>query len=111
MNNNWRTNNVAVLGSGVMGTQIAAHLTNAGIRVDLFDSHAEGDDPNVTVNKSIANLKTLRPPPFVLLENAQLIKAANYRNDLELLRGCDLVIEVIAERIDWKIDLYKKITP
>jgi 3-hydroxyacyl-CoA dehydrogenase len=38
-------------------------------------------------------------------------RAANYEEDLELLKGCDLVIEAIAERLDWKHDLYRKVAP
>ncbi|MFX6036162.1 3-hydroxyacyl-CoA dehydrogenase NAD-binding domain-containing protein, partial [Acinetobacter baumannii] len=40
-----------------------------------------------------------------------LIRAANYEDDLALLKECDLVIEAIAERMDWKHDLYRKVAP
>ncbi len=44
-------------------------------------------------------------------EDAALIQQANYEENMELLRECDLVIEAIAERMDWKTDLYHKIAP
>ena len=46
-----------------------------------------------------------------MAEDAALIEVANYDDDLKKLKGCDLVIEAIAERMDWKSDLYHKIAP
>ncbi|MFZ1643476.1 MAG: 3-hydroxyacyl-CoA dehydrogenase/enoyl-CoA hydratase family protein [Candidatus Contendobacter sp.] len=102
---------VAVLGAGVMGAQIAAHLANADVPVVLFDLPAKDGDPNGIVTKAIANMVKLSPAPFAVKERADLIKPANYDQHLEELRSCDLLIEAIAERPDWKADLYKKITP
>ncbi|WP_057917770.1 3-hydroxyacyl-CoA dehydrogenase/enoyl-CoA hydratase family protein [Lysobacter antibioticus] len=99
----------AVLGAGVMGAQIAAHLTNAGVDTVLFDLAAKEGDPNGIVNKAIANLAKLSPAPLASKALAERLTAANYDTGLEQLRGCDLVIEAIAERMDWKQDLYKKI--
>jgi len=101
----------AVLGAGVMGAQIAAHLTNAGVDTVLFDLPAKEGDPNGTVLKAIANLGRLSPAPLASRALAEAITPANYDTGLELLRGCDLVIEAIAERMDWKQDLYRKIAP
>ncbi len=101
----------AVLGAGVMGAQIAAHLTNAGVDTVLFDLPAKEGDPNGVVTKAIANLAKLSPAPLADKSLAERITPANYETGLELLRGCDLVIEAIAERMDWKQDLYKKIAP
>jgi len=105
----------AVLGAGVMGAQIAAHLTNAGVDTVLFDLPAAGggsvDARNGIVVKSIANLGKLSPAPLASRALGEAIAAANYDDGLELLRGCDLVIEAIAERMDWKQDLYRKIAP
>src|SRR5690554_4128737 len=101
----------AVLGAGVMGAQIAAHLTNAGVDTVLFDLPAKEGDPNGIVNKAIANLAKLSPAPLADKALASRIVAANYDTGLELLEGCDLVIEAIAERMDWKQDLYRKIAP
>ncbi|MFC3816337.1 3-hydroxyacyl-CoA dehydrogenase/enoyl-CoA hydratase family protein [Lysobacter sp. GCM10012299] len=102
---------VAVLGAGVMGAQIAAHLTNAGVDTVLFDLPAKEGDPNGVVAKAIANLGKLSPAPLASKTLAERITAANYETGLEQLRGCDLIIEAIAERMDWKQDLYKKIAP
>ena len=103
---------VAVLGAGVMGAQIAAHLVNCKVPVILFDlPDTKSADKNGIVTRAVANLKKLKPSPLGVADDADLIQAANYEEHLELLRGCDLVIEAIAERMDWKRDLYAKIAP
>jgi 3-hydroxyacyl-CoA dehydrogenase len=101
----------AVLGAGVMGAQIAAHLTQAGVETVLFELAAKDGDPNGGVNKAIAGLAKLSPSPLATKSTASQIIAANYDQHLSLLNGCDLVIEAIAERMDWKKDLYAKIAP
>ncbi|MFP7721571.1 3-hydroxyacyl-CoA dehydrogenase/enoyl-CoA hydratase family protein [Lysobacter sp. A3-1-A15] len=101
----------AVLGAGVMGAQIAAHLTNAGVDTVLFDLAAKDGDPNGIVTKALANLAKLSPAPLADKALAERIVPANYETGLELLEGCDLVIEAIAERMDWKQDLYRRIAP
>ncbi|WP_304306396.1 3-hydroxyacyl-CoA dehydrogenase/enoyl-CoA hydratase family protein [Pseudacidovorax intermedius] len=102
---------VAVLGAGVMGAQIAAHLVNVRVPVILFDLPAKEGPKSGIVLKAIDNLKKLKPAPLGVAEDAALIQAANYEEHLGLLGDCDLVIEAIAERMDWKLDLYKKIAP
>jgi 3-hydroxyacyl-CoA dehydrogenase len=102
---------VAVLGAGVMGAQIAAHLVNCKVPVVLFDLPAkEGPKSGIAI-RAIENLKKLKPAPLGLAEEAVLIRPANYEEHLGLLGQCDLVIEAIAERMDWKLDLYTKIAP
>ena len=101
----------AVLGAGVMGAQIAAHLTNAGVDTVLFDLPAKEGDPNGVVLKAIANLGKLSPAPLASKSLAEAIVPANYEVGLQRLRDCDLVIEAIAERMDWKQALYEKIAP
>lgn len=108
---NFHVKKVAVLGAGVMGAQIAAHCVNARVPVVLFDLPAKDGNKNGIVDKAIANLKKLSPAPFGEVAEAGLVEQANYETDLEKLKGCDLVIEAIAERMDWKHDLYKKVTP
>ena len=102
---------VAVLGAGVMGAQIAAHCVNAKVPVVLFDLPAKEGPKNGIVLRAIENLKKLSPAPLGNKEHASLIEVANYEDNLELLKGCDLIIEAIAERMDWKHDLYKKVAP
>ncbi len=106
-----RIRKVAVLGAGVMGAQIAAHLVNANVDTILFDLAAKEGDKNGIVNKAIANLGKLSPAPLAAKDRAAAITAANYDEHLEWLKGCDLIIEAIAERLDWKKDLYARILP
>ena len=102
---------VAVLGAGVMGAQIAGHLINAGVDTILFDLPAKEGPANGVVTKAIANLGKLSPSPMAIKGSEGLIVAANYDEHLTLLADCDLIIEAIAERMDWKQDLYRKIAP
>ncbi|MGN6703263.1 MAG: 3-hydroxyacyl-CoA dehydrogenase family protein, partial [Burkholderiaceae bacterium] len=108
---NFIVKKVAVLGAGVMGAQIAAHCVNARVPVVLFDLAAKDGPKNGVVLRAIENLKKLNPAPLADKADADLIRAANYDDDLGLLAGCDLVIEAIAERMDWKHDLYRKVAP
>ena len=101
----------AVLGAGVMGAQIAAHLVNCGVPVVLFDLAAKEGDRNGIVTRAIENLKKLKPAPLGVPEDAARIEAANYDDGLAALAACDLVVEAIAERMDWKRDLYAKVAP
>ena len=111
---------VAVLGAGVMGAQIAAHLVNVKVPVMLFDLPAKSDDGAVAATETARNgiaaraiegLKKLKPAPLGVADDAALIQPANYQDHLAWLKDCDLVIEAIAERMDWKLDLYKQIAP
>ncbi len=108
---NFVVRKVAVLGAGVMGAQIAAHCVNARVPVVLFDLPAKEGPKNGIVLKAVENLKKLNPAPLGNKEDAQYIQAANYEEHLELLKGCDVIIEAIAERMDWKHDLYRKVAP
>ncbi|QNN77013.1 3-hydroxyacyl-CoA dehydrogenase/enoyl-CoA hydratase family protein [Pseudoxanthomonas mexicana] len=111
MSNPLLVRKAAVLGAGVMGAQIAAHLTNAGVDTVLFDLPAKEGHPDGIVHKAIANLAKLSPAPLASKSLAEAITPANYETGLEHLRDCDLIIEAIAERMDWKQDLYRKIAP
>jgi 3-hydroxyacyl-CoA dehydrogenase len=108
---NFIVKKVAVLGAGVMGAQIAAHCVNAKVPVVLFDLPAREGPKNGIVLRAIENLKKLNPAPLGNKDHAALIEVANYEDDLDLLKDCDLIIEAIAERMDWKHDLYKKVAP
>ena len=96
---------VAVLGTGVMGSQIAAHLSNAKIEVYAFDINQE------IASSGLEDCKKLKPSPFYNFKTSNLIPPKNYDNHLEKLKECDWIIEAISERLDWKQDLYKKIIP
>src|SRR5258706_14692065 len=114
---NFNVRKVAVVGAGVMGAQIAAHCINARVPVGLFDLAARNPDgspaanPSAIAIKAIENLKKLSPSPLGLNDDAVHIRPANYEQDLDVLKNCDVIIEAIAERIDWKHDLYKKVAP
>ena len=94
-----------------MGAQIAAHLANVKVPVFCLILPAKEGAKNGIVTKAVEGLKKLKPAPLGVPEDAALIEQANYEEHLELLRSCDLIIEAIAERMDWKLDLYKKIAP
>ena len=103
---------VAVLGAGVMGAQIAAHLVNANVPAVLFELPAKEGDPNGNVVKAIDGLEEARAQlRWRARRRRSYIEAANYDQHLEQLRECDLVIEAIAERMDLKKALYDKVAP
>ena len=86
---------IAVLGSGTMGGQIAAHFANLGFDVVMFDTSEEA------LMKSLTMLKKLKPTPFASPSIASLIKTSTYEN-LDALLQCDFIIESIVENIDIK---------
>jgi len=101
---------VAILGSGVMGSQIAAHCVNAGLDVTLLD--LKSDDPgrpNKTVEENIRKLTKMKPAPLALPDYARLIKAGNFEDDFDLLKDADWICEVIVERMDIKKDMMSRI--
>ena len=108
---NFIVRKVAVLGAGVMGAQIAAHCANADVPVILFDLPAKEGDPNGIVRKALDGLKKLEPSPLATRDRVSFIEAANYDQHLDKLRGCDLIIEAIAEKMEWKRELYVKVAP
>lgn len=99
----------AVLGSGVMGAQIAAHLANAGLLVDLFDLPAEKGDRNATVQKALKKTSKMNPAPFVTKEVSRRIKPGNFEDDLHRLEEVDWVIEAVVENLDIKRSLFDKV--
>ena len=109
--NRFPVRKVAVLGAGVMGAQIAAHLVNCKVGVILFDLPAKEGPRNGIVTKAVEGLKKLKPSPLGIPEDAAFIEPANYEEHLARLAECDLVIEAIAERMDWKLALYQRIAP
>ena len=94
---------VAVLGAGVMGQGIAAHLANAGIPSVLFDIVPQGAEPRSKLAiDGIANATKLKPAAFYTKKDAAMITPANYEDDAALLAGCDLIIEVVVENLNIK---------
>jgi 3-hydroxyacyl-CoA dehydrogenase len=85
---------------------------NARVPALLFDlPDDKSPDRNGIVLRAIDNLAKLNPAPLALKEDAQHLEPGNYDQHLARLAECDLVIEAIAERLDWKLDLYRKIAP
>lgn len=102
----------AVLGAGVMGAQLAAHFANAGVAVDLFELAGEGDDdPRGPARRAIEGLAKIRPAPLASQRVAHLVRPATYDLDLERLADADLVVEAVAERMDVKQALYRRVAP
>ncbi len=101
----------AVLGAGVMGAQIAAHLANAEMEVLLYDLPPKEGDPSAVATQALSRLAKLDPKPLASRDRLQLLIPANYEQHLERLGDCDLVIEAIAERMDLKTGLFARIAP
>jgi 3-hydroxyacyl-CoA dehydrogenase len=101
----------AVLGTGVMGLRIAAHLANADVPVVLFGRAGDGTNPRERVRKAIDGLRKADPGAFVTRDRNAYVDVATYEYDLEQLASCDLVIEAVAEDWDTKAGLYGRIGP
>jgi len=100
---------VAVLGSGVMGSGIAAQVANAGIPVLLLDIPAKDGGKNSLTEKAVEKQLANNPSGFVHKKAAKLITTGNFEDDLKKLADCDLIIEAVLERLDVKHDVYKKV--
>ncbi len=100
----------AVIGAGVMGAGIAAHITNAGVPVVLLDIvPKDGKNRNAIAEGAVAKLLKTDPAPFMSKRNAGLITTGNIDDNLDLLADCDWIIEAVIERLDIKQNLYKKV--
>src|SRR5208283_57161 len=82
MSENFHIRKVAVLGAGVMGAQIAAHLVNANVETVLFELPAKEGDPNGNVSKALEGLKKLEPSPLSSPAKLTYIQPANYEQHL-----------------------------
>ncbi len=96
---------VGVCGAGVMGAQLAALFAGAGLKVYLFDLDQE------SAEKGLQGARVAKPAAFYHRRFAKSVTPSNYDEHLDRLGECDWVIEAIAERLDWKRELYKKIEP
>ncbi|BDW90820.1 3-hydroxyacyl-CoA dehydrogenase/enoyl-CoA hydratase family protein [Thalassospira tepidiphila] len=101
---------VAVIGAGVMGAGIAAHIANSGTPVLLLDIVPEGaKNRNAVAEGAVAKMLKTDPAPFMSKRVAKLITCGNIEDDLDKIAKCDWVIEAVIERLDIKQDLYRKI--
>ncbi|MFD3448768.1 3-hydroxyacyl-CoA dehydrogenase/enoyl-CoA hydratase family protein [Microbacteriaceae bacterium 4G12] len=114
----------AVLGSGVMGSGIAAHLANIGIPTLLLDIVPKALTPeeetkgltlqdkevrNRFSRTAVQKLFKQKPAPLTLKDNAQLIEAGNLEDDLERLGEVDWIIEVVVENLEVKKQVFERI--
>jgi 3-hydroxyacyl-CoA dehydrogenase len=93
----------AVLGAGVMGAQIAAHLANAGVPVLLLDVTREA------AADGLKRARALKPDPFFTQDAATLIKTGSFDEDLAGIRDADWILEAVVERLDIKQALLAKV--
>lgn len=111
---------VGVLGSGVMGAGIAAHVANAGIPVVLLDIAQEGPGGRSALGSSessrsalaigaIEKLKKTKPSPLMSASRAKLITPGNLEDDLAMLADCDWIIEAVIERVDIKQKVFRAV--
>ena len=95
---------IAVLGSGTMGGQIAAHFANLGFEVVMFDTSHEA------ISKSLNMMKKLKPTPLASQSVIGLIKTSTY-DTMDVLSKCDFIIESVVENLDIKKQLFSNIAP
>ena len=101
---------VAVIGSGVMGGGIAAHLANAGASVLLLDVAAkDGPDRSAVASAAVGRLAKSTPPAFMHRRAAGRIDAGNLEDDLSRAGEADWIVEAVVERLDVKRDLYARL--
>jgi 3-hydroxyacyl-CoA dehydrogenase len=101
---------VAMIGSGVMGAAIAAHVTNAGLPVVLLDIvRKDPNDRSAIAKSAVERLLKTDPAPFMIPRNARLIAPGNLEDDLGLLADCDWIVEAIIENLKIKHSLYEKL--
>ena len=101
---------VAVIGAGVMGSGIAAQITNAGVPVLLLDIvPKDAENRNVIAEGAVQKMLKADPAPFMLKRNAKLIECGNLEDDLDKLKECDWIVEVVLEDLDIKHATYEKI--
>ncbi len=99
-------NKIAVIGSGVMGSGIAAQITNAGLPVVLLDIKLPDKD---LAAEAVQKMLKTDPAPFMRTSNAKLITTGNLEDDIALLGECDWIIEVVVEKLEIKHATYEKI--
>ncbi|MGI0489712.1 3-hydroxyacyl-CoA dehydrogenase NAD-binding domain-containing protein [Pantanalinema rosaneae CENA516] len=99
----------AVLGAGVMGAQIAAHLANAGLTVHLLDLPAQSGDKNALVEGAFKKAVKQSPPIFFTEKTAQRVILGNYKEHFDRLADVDWVIEAVVENLTIKQQLMERL--
>ncbi len=106
---NKRIRKVAVLGSGLMGTGIAAQLAGCGLEVLLLDLPTTTGNRNKIAADSLANATKAKPAPFYDNKYAGRINVGNFDDDFAKIKDCDWIVEVVVERLDIKKMIYDKV--
>ncbi len=107
-----RIERVVVLGAGTMGSRIAAHLANAGVRsylLDMVSPDAAGSGRNRIAEVGLDAARKSKPAAFMEPELASLVTTGNFEDDLSVLTGCDWIIEAVVEDFDLKRALLRKV--
>ena len=103
----------AVLGAGVMGSQIAAHLANAGLEVLLLDVTPESigreGAKDSLVEGAFKAATKMNPAPFMADDVAKRVTLGNFDDDFDKIGDADWIIEVVVERMDVKKDVLSRI--
>lgn len=115
---------IAVLGSGIMGSRIACHFANVGVRVLLLDiipkeisaeetkkglTTESKDFRNKIVNQSLQTAVTSNPSPLYKKSFASHITTGNFTDDMKDVAGCDWIIEVVVENLDIKKKVFEEV--
>ena len=101
---------VAVIGAGVMGAGIAAHVANAGLPVVLLDIVPKGaSNRSIIAETAVEKMLKQEPAPFMSRSAAKLVTTGNIEDHLDLIKDCDWIIEAVLERLDVKHELYAKL--
>ncbi len=95
--------NVVVIGSGTMGSGIAAHLCNANVPVTLLDLKTEISE------KAREKIHKSKPPLLIDKSKINNIKVGNISDDFDVVKDADWIVEAVVERIDIKHQIYEKI--
>ncbi|MFL6281044.1 MAG: 3-hydroxyacyl-CoA dehydrogenase family protein, partial [Vicinamibacterales bacterium] len=94
---------VAVLGAGTMGSQIAAHFANAGIPALLLDVSRD------VARQGLERARALRPDPFFTPTTHTLVRTGGFDEDLVGVANCDWILEAVVERLDVKQALFTRV--
>lgn len=101
---------VAVIGSGVMGAGIAAHLANAGMSVELLDIVPQGAaDRDALARSAIARLRKAKPAPLMHADFAERIRPGNLEDHLGRVAEADWIVEVVLEDLNIKQNVFKQL--
>jgi 3-hydroxyacyl-CoA dehydrogenase len=112
----YKIRKVAVLGAGTMGARIAAHVANAGLPCVLLDivppgtpTDAPKSERNKIVQAGFDGLKKSKPAAYTHADNARFITIGNFDDDMKLIADCDWIVEAVAENLEIKRALLKKV--